>query len=68
MHFDYSDQTKEVCARVEDFMDRYILPNEQKYYDQLEEGDNRWKVVPILEEVKQKAKMRASGTTSCRKA
>ena len=56
MHFDYSDQTKEVCARVEDFMDRYILPNEQKYYDQLEEGDNRWKVVPILEEVKQKAK------------
>ena len=56
MHFDYSDQTKEVCARVEDFMDRYILPNEQKYYDQLEEGDNRWKIVPILEEVKQKAK------------
>jgi acyl-CoA dehydrogenase len=56
MHFDYSDQTKEVCARVEDFMDRYVLPNEQKYYDQLEEGDNRWKVVPILEEVKQKAK------------
>ena len=56
MHFDYSDQTKEVCARVEDFMDRHILPNEQKYYDQLEEGDNRWKVVPILEEVKQKAK------------
>lgn len=56
MHFDYSDQTKEVCARVEDFMDRYVLPNEQKYYDQLEEGDNRWKIVPILEEVKQKAK------------
>jgi acyl-CoA dehydrogenase len=56
MHFDYSDQTKEVCARVEDFMDRYILPNEQKYYEQLEEGDNRWKIVPILEEVKQKAK------------
>lgn len=56
MHFEYSDQTKEVCARVEDFMDRYILPNEQKYYDQLDEGDNRWKVVPILEEVKQKAK------------
>ncbi len=56
MHFDYSDQTKEVCERVEDFMERYILPNEQTYYDQLEEGDNRWKVVPILEEVKQKAK------------
>ncbi len=37
-------------------MDRYVYPNEQKYYDQLDEGGNRWKVVPILEEVKQKAK------------
>ncbi len=57
MEFEYSDQTKEVCARVEDFMDRYVYPNEQKYYDQLDEGGNRWKVVPILEEVKQKAKV-----------
>ena len=56
MEFEYSDQTKEVCARVEDFMDRYVYPNEQKYYDQLDEGGNRWKVVPVLEEVKQKAK------------
>ena len=56
MEFEYSDQTKEVCARVEDFMERHILPNEQKYYDQLDEGDTRWQVVPILEEVKQKAK------------
>ena len=56
MEFEYSDQTKEVCARVEDFMDRYVYPNEQKYYDQLDEGGDRWKVVPILEEVKQKAK------------
>ncbi len=56
MEFEYSDQTKEVCARVEDFMVRYVYPNEQKYYDQLDEGGDRWKVVPILEEVKQKAK------------
>jgi acyl-CoA dehydrogenase len=56
MEFEYSNQTKEVCARVEDFMDRYVYPNEQKYYDQLDEGGDRWKVVPILEEVKQKAK------------
>lgn len=56
MEFEYSERTKEICARVQDFMDRYIYPNEQKYYDQLEEGGNRWKVVPVLEEVKQKAK------------
>lgn len=56
MEFEYSDQTKEVCARVEDFMERYVLPNEEKYYDQLDKADTRWTVVPILEEVKQKAK------------
>lgn len=56
MEFDYSDQTKEICARVEDFMERYVYPNEDKYYEQLEAADTRWTVVPILEEVKQKAK------------
>ncbi len=56
MEFEYSDQTKEVCARVEDFMERYVLPNEDVYYKQLDEADTRWTVVPILEEVKQKAK------------
>src|SRR3546814_19072846 len=52
----YSERTKELKARVEDFMNRYIYPNEELYYEQLEEGGNRWKVVPIIEEVKQKAK------------
>src|SRR3546814_3294749 len=56
MEFEYSERTKELKARVEDFMNRYIYPNEELYYEQLEEGGNRWKVVPIIEEVKQKAK------------
>ena len=56
MEFEYSERTKELRARVEDFMNRYIYPNEELYYQQLDEGGNRWKVVPILEEVKQKAK------------
>ena len=56
MEFEYSERTKELKARVEAFMDRYVLPNEQVYYEQLEEGPTRWKVVPILEELKEKAK------------
>ncbi|MFN4089394.1 MAG: acyl-CoA dehydrogenase family protein [Alphaproteobacteria bacterium] len=56
MEFEFSERTKELRARVEDFMNRYIYPNEELYYQQLDEGGNRWKVVPILEEVKQKAK------------
>ncbi|MCB9929533.1 MAG: acyl-CoA dehydrogenase family protein [Alphaproteobacteria bacterium] len=56
MHFEFNDRTKELCARVQDFMDRHIYPNEDLYYQQLEQADSRWTVVPILEEVKQKAK------------
>ena len=56
MDFEYNDRTKELAGRVQDFMDRYVYPNEDVYYEQLEDGDNRWKVVPILEELKAKAR------------
>ena len=52
MEFEYNDRTKELMARVQDFMDRYVYPNEDVYYEQLDEGDTRWTVVPILEELK----------------
>ncbi len=56
MDFEYNDRTKELVGRVQDFMDRYVYPNEEVYYEQLDEGDNRWKVIPILEELKEKAR------------
>ena len=56
MDFAYNDRTKELVGRVQDFMDRYVYPNEEVYYEQLEEGDNRWKVIPVLEELKEKAR------------
>ena len=37
-------------------MDAYIYPNEDLYYQQLDEGDTRWDTPPILEELKAKAK------------
>jgi acyl-CoA dehydrogenase len=41
---------------VEEFMDAYIYPNEDLYYEQLNEGESRWETPPILEELKAKAK------------
>src|SRR5690606_37175561 len=56
MDVEFSERTKELKARVEDFMDRNVYPNEGTYYEQLDSGDTRWKPVPILEELKAKAK------------
>jgi acyl-CoA dehydrogenase len=56
MDFEYSDRTKKLKAEIEAFMDAYVYPNEATYYQQLDEGDTRWKPVPILEELKAKAK------------
>ena len=57
MNFEYSDLCKEYLDRVRAFMDAHIYPNEKTYHDQLVAmGENRWQVVPIIEELKAKAK------------
>jgi acyl-CoA dehydrogenase len=56
MEFEYSERTKKLKAEIEAFMDEYVFPNEATYYQQLDEGDTRWKPVPILDELKAKAK------------
>ena len=56
MEFEYSERTKKLKAEIEAFMDEYVFPNEATYYAQLDEGDTRWKPVPILDELKAKAK------------
>jgi acyl-CoA dehydrogenase len=56
MDFEYSPRTLELKARLEAFMDDYVYPNEQVFYDQLDVGETRWQVVPIMEELKAKAK------------
>ena len=52
---EYSDKVKELQARVQAFMDEHVYPNEQLFYDQVDEGD-RWQPTPIVEELKSKAK------------
>jgi len=59
MDFDYSPHQREWMKRVGDFMDAYVYPAEQTYERQLNsarENGDPWIVVPILEELKQKAK------------
>jgi acyl-CoA dehydrogenase len=55
MHFEYSDKTKYLQDKLSVFMAEQIYPNEQTYYEQVNSGD-RWKVLPLLDELKQKAR------------
>lgn len=55
MFFEFSDKTKELQERVKTFMDKHIYPNEETFFRQRDEGD-RWQPVPIIEELKKKAK------------
>jgi len=57
MDFSYSDRQKYWRDRVVNFMNAHVYPNVPVYQAQMEGfGTNRWQVVPILEELKAKAK------------
>jgi len=58
MDFEYSPRQKEIIGRVSAFMDEHVYPAVPTYEQQHEDGE-RWKVIPILEELKTKA--RAAG-------
>ena len=55
MNFDYSPKTRELQNRLERFMDEHIYPNEAVYHAQVGDGE-RWKVLPIIEELKATAR------------
>ena len=59
MNFAYSDRCNEYLKRVSDFMDKYVYEGYATYERQHTEfgSDERWKVPPIIEELKQKAKV-----------
>ncbi|MBY8827450.1 acyl-CoA dehydrogenase family protein [Hephaestia mangrovi] len=58
MDFTLSDRETYWRDRVKDFIDREIRPRNEDYARQSHEGE-RWKVIPVIEEVKEKA--RAAG-------
>ncbi len=55
MDFEYSDKVKALQEKLTAFMEEHIYPNEKTFFEQIDEGD-RWQPVPIVEELKPKAK------------
>jgi acyl-CoA dehydrogenase len=55
MDFEYSARTQELRAKLLAFMAEHIYPNEPKYYAHVR-SDKRWEPVPIIEELKPKAR------------
>ncbi|MGH8704917.1 MAG: acyl-CoA dehydrogenase family protein, partial [Burkholderiales bacterium] len=58
MDFEFSAKVQELRKRLTAFMDEHVYPNERKYYAHVR-GEQRWQPVPIIEELKPKA--RAAG-------
>ncbi|MDZ4776654.1 MAG: acyl-CoA dehydrogenase family protein [Alphaproteobacteria bacterium] len=55
MIFEHDDNTKHWIGKVQAFMDEHIIPAIPVYEKQAYEGE-RWKVIPVVEELKAKAK------------
>jgi acyl-CoA dehydrogenase len=58
MNFDYTPKVQELRKQLMAFMAEHIYPNEHKWQAHVK-GERRWEVVPIIEELKPKA--RAAG-------
>jgi acyl-CoA dehydrogenase len=55
MDFEYSPKVQALRKRLMAFMDEHIYPNEKNYYEHCH-GPKRWTPVPVIEELKPKAK------------
>jgi len=55
MLYQESSRVKTLKRELESFMDRYVYPNEERFYKEAEEL-GPWKVYPVVEELKPKAR------------
>src|SRR5262245_10951847 len=53
--FEQNSKTHVLQERLSAFMSEHVYPNEQRYFHEAEEG-GPWKVPPIIEELKAKAR------------
>jgi acyl-CoA dehydrogenase len=56
MGFEFSPKVQELRERLGAFMSRHVYPNEDVFWQQLEAAKIRWGSLPIIEELKTKAK------------
>lgn len=54
--YQFSQRSDELQARLQDFMDENIYPNEKQYAEHLHSTDNRWAPIPLMDELKEKAR------------
>jgi acyl-CoA dehydrogenase len=56
MGFELSPKTQALKARVEAFMEAHVYPNQAEFWRQLDAAESRWRAVPLVEELKAKAR------------
>ncbi len=56
MVFEQSEKSRQLMTRLKAFMDEHIYPNEATFHAQQEGMKDKWQPVPIVEELKVKAK------------
>ena len=49
-------QAKQLQARLKAFMDAHVYPNERRFYEELKAPGDSWRVLPLIEELKGKAR------------
>ena len=54
--FDYSEKSRKFQQQLQTFMQQDIYPNEASYAEQLQNAQNRFAPLPLMETLKQKAK------------
>ena len=52
MDFEYTARMRDYQDRLRFFMERHIYPNRRRYEEELSAGLNRWRVLPLIEELK----------------
>ncbi len=55
MNFNYSEKTRVLQNRLQEFMQENIYPNEKAFHDEINSGD-RWKPLRLIEDLKEKAR------------
>ena len=55
MNFEYSPKVKDLQKRLTEFMEAHVYPNEQRFHDEVAEGD-RWQPTKVVEELTARAK------------
>jgi len=59
MNFDYSERTRELLTRVDEFLQAEVYPNEAAFFAEVEanrQAGNRWQPTAVVEALKAKAK------------